>query len=156
MGGCDGFRGDDEVAFILAVLRIEDNDEFAVLCAWLVGFVVTRGCLLGWVAGMRVGCRLWVDSLKAAIVSSIESNWCATSVGEGISASFLPLTAGQGIWCLVRVGKRVGGYTRVIKQKSPFPIFQKEEETLEDNVESVADTNISNARDRSGATGTGN
>lgn len=30
--------------------------------------------------------------LNAAIVSSIESNWCAISVGEGISVSFLPLT----------------------------------------------------------------
>lgn len=30
---CDGFGCDDEVAFILTVLRVEDNDKFAVLCS---------------------------------------------------------------------------------------------------------------------------
>jgi hypothetical protein len=29
--GCDGLSGDDQVAFILAILRIKDNDEFSIL-----------------------------------------------------------------------------------------------------------------------------
>ena len=30
--GCDGLGSDDEIAFILAVLGVENNDEVAVSC----------------------------------------------------------------------------------------------------------------------------
>lgn len=31
LGGCDGFRGNYEISFVLAVEVVEDNDEFAIL-----------------------------------------------------------------------------------------------------------------------------
>lgn len=32
LGVCDGVGGDDQVAFVLAVLRVEDDDELAIFC----------------------------------------------------------------------------------------------------------------------------
>lgn len=44
--GCDGFSRDDEVAFVLAVGGIEDDDEFSIACdevLWVsVELVMTR------------------------------------------------------------------------------------------------------------------
>jgi hypothetical protein len=69
--GGEGFGGDDEVALVLAVGRVEDDYEF------IVGWVV----LVGDVRGGRM------DVVpNAAMTSGIESN--AESAGVGLESSF--------------------------------------------------------------------
>lgn len=107
--GCDGFGGDDEVAFVFAGGGVEDDDEVAV--SWFAELVLLtfrRRMMVFFLEGTFKENGRQGDVLKASMASSMESNCDLVTPLTGIETTMFlsdrPIW-GSSIWKLKETRK---------------------------------------------------